>query len=95
MDLLYTHAERAFRDELREWLHAVLPSVGHQPDTSDFAAKRAFDTAWQRTLYDAGYAGINWPREFGGRGATPTEQLIFTEETEELSSVSISWATVC
>ena len=82
MDLLYTDAEREFRDELREWLHDVLPSVGRQPDTSDFAAKREFDTAWQRTLYDAGYAGINWPREFGGRGATPTEQLIFTEETE-------------
>ena len=82
MDLLYTDAERAFRDELRGWLHDVLPSVGHKPDMSDFPALREYDLAWQRTLYDAGYAGINWAREFGGRGATPTEQLIFIEETE-------------
>jgi alkylation response protein AidB-like acyl-CoA dehydrogenase len=33
-------------------------------------------------LYDAGYAGINWPKEYGGRGATPTEHLIYIEETE-------------
>ena len=33
-------------------------------------------------LFDAGYAGINWPKEYGGRGATPTEHLIFLEETE-------------
>ena len=66
MDLLYTVAEREFRDELRAWLHDVLPSVGHQPDTSDFAAKREFDLAWQRTLYDAGYAGINWPASSAG-----------------------------
>ena len=82
MDLLYTDAEREFRDQLREWLHDVLPSIGPQPDQGDYVAKREFDSAWQRRLYDAGYAGINWPREFGGRGATPTEQLIFTEETE-------------
>ena len=82
MDLLYTDAEREFRDQLREWLHDVLPTIGPQPDHGDYAAKREFDSTWQRRLYDAGYAGINWPREFGGRGATPTEQLIFTEETE-------------
>ena len=34
-------------------------------------ALRAYDTAWQRRLFDAGYAGINWPKEYGGRGATP------------------------
>jgi alkylation response protein AidB-like acyl-CoA dehydrogenase len=33
-------------------------------------------------LYDAGYAGINWPKEYGGRGATPTEHLIYLEESE-------------
>ena len=37
---------------------------------------------WQRRLFDAGYAGIDWPADYGGRGATPTEQLIFLEETE-------------
>ncbi len=41
-----------------------------------------WDLTWQRTLFDAGYAGINWPKEYGGRGATPTEHLIYIEESE-------------
>lgn len=82
MDLRYTTAELAFRDELRTWLADVLPSIGAAPDATDFPARREYDLAWQRRLFDAGYAGINWPREFGGRGATPTEHLIFIEETE-------------
>src|SRR5438046_2075622 len=36
--------------------------------------------AWQHTLHDAGFAGIAWPREYGGRGATPVEQTLFNEE---------------
>ena len=44
--------------------------------------RRVWDLAWQRTLFDAGYAGINWPKEYGGRGATPTEHLIYIEESE-------------
>jgi alkylation response protein AidB-like acyl-CoA dehydrogenase len=86
VDLRYTADELMFRDELREWLHRVLPEVGPPPDQNDFAAKRAYDTAWQRMLFDAGYAGINWPKEYGGRGATPTEHLIFLEETERLGA---------
>ena len=40
-----------------------------------------YDTDWQRRLFDAGYAGMSWPREYGGRDAAPTEQLLFLEET--------------
>src|SRR6478735_1211079 len=82
MDLRYTAAEQQFRSELREWLGDVLPGLGPEPHREDWDARRAWDTGWQRMLYDAGYAGINWPREFGGRGATPAEHLIFIEETE-------------
>lgn len=82
MDLRYTPAEREFRDELRTWLGSVLPGIGPEPARDDWAARREFDTGWQHILFDAGYAGINWPSEFGGRGATPTEHLIFLEETE-------------
>jgi alkylation response protein AidB-like acyl-CoA dehydrogenase len=82
MDLRYTAAEQQFRSELREWLGDVLPGLGPEPHREDWDARRAWDTGWQRMLYDAGYAGINWPKEFGGRGATPTEHLIFIEETE-------------
>ncbi|HMC71462.1 MAG TPA: acyl-CoA dehydrogenase family protein, partial [Mycobacteriales bacterium] len=82
MDLRYSSAELAFRDELREWLARTLPTLPPKPDADDWPARRAYDTSWQRLLHDAGYAGINWPREFGGRGATPTEHLIFLEESE-------------
>ena len=82
MDLRYTKAEEDFRAELRAWLAEVLPDVPPEPDANDWDARRAWDTGWQRMLFDAGYAGINWPKEYGGRGATPTEHLIFLEETE-------------
>ena len=82
VDLRYSSTELAFRDELREWLARTLPTLPAKPDADDWPARRAYDTAWQRRLHEAGYAGINWPREFGGRGATPTEHLIFLEESE-------------
>jgi alkylation response protein AidB-like acyl-CoA dehydrogenase len=82
MDLRYSPEDEAFRAELRDWLPSVLPAIGRAPDPEDWPARRQYDTAWQHMLFDAGYAGIDWPREFGGRGATPTEQLIFLEETE-------------
>jgi hypothetical protein len=82
MDLRYSAAEEQFRGELREWLAEVLPSIGPKPHPDDWPGRREYDTAWQRTLFQAGYAGINWPKEYGGRGATPTEHLIFLEESE-------------
>src|SRR4051794_29713446 len=83
MDLRYTEEEAAFRGEVRAWLEEVLPSVPAEPDRNDWDARRVYDMGWQRMLYDAGYAGINWPKEYGGRGATPAEHLIFLEETEK------------
>ena len=82
MDLHYTPDEEMFRSELRAWLADAVPSIGEPPEVTDFAARRDYDTVWQRRLFDAGYAGVNWPVEFGGRGSTPTEHLIFLEETE-------------
>lgn len=81
MDLRYTASEAAFRDELVEWLETAMPQVGPHPARTDWVGRRNWDTAWQAALFDAGYAGINWPQEYGGRGATPTEHLIFLEET--------------
>ncbi|MFD4761348.1 acyl-CoA dehydrogenase [Streptomyces sp. NPDC058439] len=83
MDLAYTEEEEAFRARLREWLAAVLPALPAKPGPDDWPGRRAYDTAWQRMLYDAGYAGLHWPVDAGGRGATPTQHLIFLEETEK------------
>src|SRR6202011_1524240 len=46
----------------------------------DFAEMRAFDTAWQRRQFEGSWAGIAWPTEYGGRGLSPVEQLIWYEE---------------
>jgi hypothetical protein len=51
------------------------------PDPEDWPSRRVYDRTWQSLLFDAGYAGIDWPAEFGGRGAGAAEQLIFLEET--------------
>ncbi|MER8196141.1 acyl-CoA dehydrogenase [Streptomyces microflavus] len=83
MDLTYTEAEEEFRRRLGEWLATVLPGLPPKPSPDDWPARRAYDTAWQRMLYDAGYAGLHWPEDAGGRGATPTQHLIFLEETEK------------
>ncbi|MEV7297114.1 acyl-CoA dehydrogenase [Streptomyces microflavus] len=83
MDLTYTEAEEEFRRRLGEWLAAVLPGLPPKPSPDDWPARRAYDTTWQRMLYDAGYAGLHWPEDAGGRGATPTQHLIFLEETEK------------
>jgi alkylation response protein AidB-like acyl-CoA dehydrogenase len=76
MDLTLTTEEQAFRDEVRAWLDEHHP--GPEPDGEE--AKFEFRRAWQREMHDAGWAGISWPKEYGGRGATLIEQAIFSEE---------------
>jgi hypothetical protein len=82
VDLRYTAAEQAFRDELRQWLGTTLPTLAAPPEADDWPGRRAFDLHWQHLLFEAGYAGVDWPVEGGGRGASPIEQLIFKEECE-------------
>ena len=82
MDLGLTPSETKFRDELRAWLKANLPAKsGAAVKTADNpTAYHEYLKAWQRKLYDGAYAGISWPKEFGGRGASFIEQAIFQEE---------------
>jgi hypothetical protein len=82
VDLRYTEAEQKFRSGLRDWLAETLPTLPLKPSPNDWPARRAYDTHWQRRLFDAGYAGVDWPMEGGGRGSSPVEQLIFKEELE-------------
>jgi alkylation response protein AidB-like acyl-CoA dehydrogenase len=77
MDLTLSPSEEEFRDELRTWLESNHPGPGPEGDETGFAFRRA----WQRKLHDADLAGISWPTEYGGRGATLIEQAIFNEET--------------
>ena len=82
MDLRYTAAEQKFRAGLRDWLAGILPGLPPKPSANDWSGRRAYDTHWQRLLFEAGYAGVDWPVEGGGLGSSPVEQLIFKEELE-------------
>ena len=77
MDLTFTEQETAFRDELRTWLSENHP--GRAPATEDDSAYE-WRRNFQRRLADGGWAAVQWPVEFGGRGATLTESAIFFEE---------------
>jgi alkylation response protein AidB-like acyl-CoA dehydrogenase len=68
------------RAELRRWLEKEVPAHGPPPPPGDWPARRAYDTGWQRKLHDAGWAGVHWPVAYGGRGASPSEQLAYHEE---------------
>jgi len=80
VDLRYAPEDEAFRSELAAWLAAAVEHHGPDPGNVDWPARRAYDTAWQATLHAAGYAGLHWPVEFGGRGASVTQQLVYLEE---------------
>ena len=80
MDLRYSDGDEAFRKEVRAWLDDAVPAYGPPPPPGDWSARRAYDTGWQRQLFDAGFAGLNWPAEWGGRGLPSTQQLVFLEE---------------
>ncbi|HEX5614846.1 MAG TPA: acyl-CoA dehydrogenase family protein [Acidimicrobiia bacterium] len=91
MDFDESDEERAFRAEARGWLEANARrrEIGDDPDhfylsgdesPEADAAHVASCKAWQRTLFDGGWAGITWPREWGGRGGKGWQQRIFNEE---------------
>src|SRR5262245_17554156 len=85
MEFRYTPEQEAFRKDLRGWLEANLPpdlcvddpiDERVAPDRATFEKRRA----WQRRMWEAGWVGISWPREWGGRGATLLEQVTYDEE---------------
>lgn len=72
MDLRYTPEDVEFRKHVRKWLEENLPK-----DKIDTFEERR---AWHKKMYDAGFIGMGWPKEFGGRAARPMEQAIVGEE---------------
>ncbi len=83
MDLNPTPEEVQFRKEVRSWLAANLPDGWGTPAfklPETIAEKITFARSWQAKLYAGGWAGLTWPKEYGGRGAGIVDQLIFGEE---------------
>jgi alkylation response protein AidB-like acyl-CoA dehydrogenase len=71
VDLNYSADDEAFRVRVRDWI------AGHPSGPLETLERKK---AWQRTLYDAGFVGMGWPREYGGQDARPMEQAIVAEE---------------
>ncbi|WP_330257321.1 acyl-CoA dehydrogenase family protein [Nocardia sp. NBC_00565] len=77
MDLDFTKEQVEFRDQVRTWLDENKP---REVRPRDSAGIREYDMAWQHTQWKGGWAGISWPTEYGGRGLTLLQQLIWYEE---------------
>jgi alkylation response protein AidB-like acyl-CoA dehydrogenase len=91
MDLEYSPDDIDFRRRACDWLAENVPEE-ERPSGSEPAA--AFDRAWQRRLYDGGWAGLNWPKEYGGAGLTGLQTLIWFEECERANAPGYGLATI-
>ncbi len=80
MDLNLSPEEIKFRDELRAWLTANVPKDWDERREESMELRFEYLKRWQRKLYEGGWAGISWPKEYGGRGASLMEQVIFWQE---------------
>ncbi|HXC75936.1 MAG TPA: acyl-CoA dehydrogenase family protein [Candidatus Acidoferrum sp.] len=91
MDLGFTPEEDAFRKEVRAWLDRNLPAewrnggVGGYREDADESMQRG----WQQRLHEGGWLKLGWPREAGGRGATPVMQAIYQEEMAKAGAPAI------
>jgi alkylation response protein AidB-like acyl-CoA dehydrogenase len=87
MDFSYTPKEETFRQEVKDWLAEHMKELpewwtnrevlGLEVDSPEY---HKFALWWHKKLYSGGFVGISWPKEYGGRGASLLEQVIFEEE---------------
>lgn len=77
MNLDYSAEDKLFRERARDWLVDNKPNEIRPPEGKPAAD---FDLMWQRRQYDGGFAGVNWPKEYGGLGLSAVQQLIWFEE---------------
>jgi alkylation response protein AidB-like acyl-CoA dehydrogenase len=76
VDLSYTPEDEAYRRKVREWFER------NRPGPLDSQEQRR---AWHRQLYEAGFIGMGWPKEYGGQSARAMEQAIVGEEMARLN----------
>ncbi len=73
-------SDESFQAELRAWLAANITDEFREKRTMTFQEKVAVRRAWQKKLFEAGWIGIGWPKEYGGRGADLMQEAIYNEE---------------
>jgi alkylation response protein AidB-like acyl-CoA dehydrogenase len=86
MDLNLTAEEKQFRDELRTWLETNVPKDWNEWREKPIEESFPYLRAWQRKLYEGGWAAVSWPREYGGRSASLMQQSLFWEEMARLEA---------
>jgi alkylation response protein AidB-like acyl-CoA dehydrogenase len=89
VDLSHSAEDEQFRADFKAWLEANLPAEWRG---DEFWQARTLEEGfelrrqWERDKALAGWAGIHWPKEFGGRGGTPTQKAIYDEEMARASA---------
>ncbi|HXQ60521.1 MAG TPA: acyl-CoA dehydrogenase family protein [Acidimicrobiales bacterium] len=85
MQLHYDTETEDFRAELREWMEEHLPSAEDRHERVVSSAHiPEWARIWQRSLFDAGWLVPGWPPEYGGRNATPVQQMVYFEELSRI-----------
>src|ERR1051325_4761515 len=85
MDFDDTPAEAAFRSEARAWLAAPAPAFEYDINAVAPSEHAERSVPWQGELFAGGWAGITWPTEYGGRGASAIQASIFNQEQARYS----------
>jgi alkylation response protein AidB-like acyl-CoA dehydrogenase len=87
MDFNYSPDQEAYRHEVRTWLEANQPPplTAEERERIDEDLLWVRNKRWHKKLYEKGWVGLNWPKEYGGRGATFIEQLIIQQELSRLN----------
>ncbi|HUE55023.1 MAG TPA: acyl-CoA dehydrogenase [Candidatus Udaeobacter sp.] len=86
MDLNLSPEELQFRDELRDWLRASVPRDWSEWREKPIEESFPYLRAWQQKLHEGRWAAVSWPKEYGGRSATVTQQAIFWEEVARVEA---------
>ncbi len=90
MDFRFSPEDEAFRREFSSWLEANLPKGNQEPNVDFMHEEGSGDwrrrLEWHKKMHAAGWVGISWPKEYGGRGASLTQQLIYQQELAKVNA---------
>lgn len=80
MDMEFSQEDFEFQLEVREWIKANYPDEMRQRRSVSGSMAKEDYVYWQQALYEKGWAGLNWPAEYGGPQFTPTQQYLYDLE---------------